>query len=107
MITGRIIKVDGGTIMVKIIHGFTLLKHVNKTKKLDGLKLVESESTRLFDLEFQTNRTVSDVRRTPYLLQHNALYWLKKHNLFEILIGNPKYEEEADAASDADNNKSR
>lgn len=48
--------------------------------------MVATGATKIVDLDFQTNRT-------PYLLQHSALNWLKKHNLLGILIENPKYED--------------
>lgn len=85
MITGRVREVEKGTIIVRIVQGFTVLEETNKVTELRGYDIVESETTRLFDLEFQPNRI-------PYLLQHTALNWLKKHDLFEKFIANPKYE---------------
>lgn len=39
----------------------------------------------LYDIVFHVNRT-------PFQLQHNALEWMKKHNLFHCLINNPSYD---------------
>lgn len=40
---------------------------------------------RKFDIFFQLNVFA-------FQLQHNALRWIHKHNLFNILINNPKYD---------------
>lgn len=39
----------------------------------------------LCDIYFHSNRT-------PFLLQHNALNWIEKHQLFDCLINNPIYD---------------
>lgn len=95
--TGRIVNVEQSNILVKMNQGFQLLKSVYKMKRINeftGL-CVETDDKRFFDIEGITNRI-------PYLMQHSALNWIKKHNLFEILIENSKYNETAD-----DNNKIR
>lgn len=39
-----------------------------------------------YDIHFHINRV-------PFQLQHNALEWTRKHNLFNQLINNPKYDQ--------------
>lgn len=103
IITGKVKKVDAHKMIIQIVEGFTLLKSIIKLKKIVGSKIIESEDSRLFDIEFQVNRS-------PFLLQHNALIWFEKHNLFDVLIDHPNYEifpnEFADVAS-TDNDKFR
>lgn len=43
--------------------------------------------TELYDIVFHINRT-------PFQLQHTALEWMQKHNLFDCLINNPAYDTE-------------
>lgn len=40
----------------------------------------------------QTYDIFFNINRMPFRLQHNALEWIKKHNLFNILINNPIYD---------------
>lgn len=59
-------------IFIKIIDGFEDLLSCCK------------KDEQLFNINFHINRIT-------YQLQHNALKWVKKHELFPILINNPRY----------------
>lgn len=41
----------------------------------------------------QTYDIYFHINRMPFRLQHNALEWMKKHNLFHILINNSTYDD--------------
>lgn len=72
-ISGQISKVDSQYIYLKVVDGFSDLLYCQKN---DGQH---------FNVFFNINRTV-------YQLQHNALKWFEKHNLFSLLIENPRYD---------------
>lgn len=39
------------------------------------------------------------INRSTFQLQHNAISWMQKHNLFSLLIKNPLYDREHQAPS--------
>lgn len=66
----------------------------DKIKKIIRLKINEGLSGMLeyhweraeYDIEFSSNRLT-------FKLQHHALKWMKEHDLFDVLINNPIYNE--------------
>lgn len=86
MILGQVKSTESCKIIIQITHGFNTLLDVHYINEVDDLTgdVVQGTNKRLFDIQFQTNRT-------PFLLQHNALRWMQEHNLFSILNANPKY----------------
>lgn len=44
----------------------------------------------LYNINFHSNRTA-------YQLQHKAMDWFEKHNLFNILVGNEQFANRADS----------
>lgn len=69
--------------------------------QLNG-KITKRESNKIFvDIypakDWWSNETYDilfEINRTVYQLQHNALNFIKKHHLFEILINNPMYQQQ-------------
>lgn len=39
------------------------------------------------------------INRSTFQLQHNAISWMKKHDLFSVLINNPLYDREYHASA--------
>lgn len=53
---------------------------------LDGFEMLMScFHEEFFDVNFTINRST-------FQLQHNAISWMKKHDLFSVLINNPLYD---------------
>lgn len=69
VVSGQIQQVDTHYILLKVLEGAATLVAWSGG----------------FNITFNINRKV-------YQLQHNALKWIKEHNLFSILIDNPQYE---------------
>lgn len=78
-IDGRILKCDTKHIYIKIIEGFDMLSMANT-------------NSAKFDIDFRINRTT-------YQLQLQALDYVSRHQLFEILINNPLYSKTVDENS--------
>lgn len=74
LIAGTIDGVDDEFVYLRVTEGF------------DTFLIIFCD--RLFDINFHGNR------RT-FQMQHNTLKWMKMHHLFEILIKNPLFNEEA------------
>lgn len=52
----------------------------------DVLQIIkENYSNAVFDISFHSNRST-------FQLQHNALNWMEKHELFSLIIKNPLYD---------------
>lgn len=68
MILGHVKSTESCKIIIQITHGFNTLLDVHYINEVDDLTgdVVQGTNKRLFDIQFQTNRT-------PFLLQHNAL----------------------------------
>lgn len=73
VISGQIYQIDTYYILFKVLEGF------------EELVCLFGSEAHFFNITFNINRIV-------YQLQHNALKWIKEHNLFSILIDNPRYE---------------
>lgn len=76
---------------------FTLTSRTNRFS-LNG-KIKRRESKKIYVEIFNANKCdtyeqyniVFDTNRNVYQLQHNALDFVKRHGLFDILIYNPSY----------------
>lgn len=87
-ILGHLQNIKKDVIIVKITRGFMDLLEIHDIKRFDEFTrtMKVTGEKQVFDIEFQMNRI-------PYLLQHNAVSWMEKHNLFALLISNPKFDE--------------
>lgn len=69
-ISAQIVKHDTMKVFIKIIDGISAFSQMYQK--------------RLFDITFVMNRVT-------FQLQHNALKWIVKHSLFQILIDGPRF----------------
>lgn len=49
---------------------------------------LQSKPNQLYNIHFN----LSQANRVAFQQQHSALYWMQEHDLFDVLINNPRYD---------------